>query len=431
MKFVLVPAWLLLAVSLRADQYEDLFQKAALHTQNGQYQQAVQDYKAALALRPGAPEAINNLAVVYYQLHRYTEAFDAAAKIWKLHPELRSAFLIAGMSAVQCNRPREAIPPLQALLANDASNRDALLALASAHFALNEFDEAIAVYERAVNYSQDDATAWYGLAICYERRAEDASAKLARMPGGGAYSKLMLAHYLQGIGDNKLAAEAFGGSELDSSVGSPEAKAEYDLARTLAAKSQQAFERFISLSPQSWQAALFLGDAARQQGDLPSALTHYQDALAKQPDSAGSLLGLGTVYWELGQFDQANTYLRQTLRANPHAVQAVFELANIAVRRHEDATAIPLLKQYLAGQPDALAARADLGRAYLHLHQYESAIVELKKAAASDESGEIHYQLSLALRKSGKNAESDAALEESKALRNAQLEKQRQRHEAP
>ena len=53
-------------------------------------------------------------------------------------------------------------------------------------------------------------------------------------------------------------------------------------------------------------------------------------------------------------------------------------------------------------QPDALAAHADLGRAYIHLKLYEEAAQELSKAAASDERGEIHYQLSVALRKLGR-----------------------------
>ncbi len=119
-------------------EYADLFRQAAANTQHGAYEQAILNYKAALAIRPGAPEALNNLAVLYYQVRNYSEAFQTASKVWESHEELRSSALIAGMAAVQCNRPTEAIAPLERLLSLDGANRDALLALASARFALND-----------------------------------------------------------------------------------------------------------------------------------------------------------------------------------------------------------------------------------------------------------------------------------------------------
>ena len=117
-------------------------------TQQGKYAQAAAKYKAALAIRPGAPEALNNLAVVYYKQGNYAEAFETASPIWASHLELKSAALIAGMSAVQCNRPQEAIAPLNQLLASDARNRDGLLALASAYLALHDYAAASQVYKK-------------------------------------------------------------------------------------------------------------------------------------------------------------------------------------------------------------------------------------------------------------------------------------------
>jgi tetratricopeptide (TPR) repeat protein len=365
---------------------------------------------------------------MYYELARYPDAFEIASKIWAGHPELRSAALIAGMAAVQCNRPKDAVAPLQRFLESDASNRDALLALASAHLALHDFSEAARIYERETEYSPADSMAWYGRAICYENMAESASKHLSQMPGGAAYSKRLLAEYLQSTGDAQLAREAFGESEETAASSSAEAAKQYEMARDLAQKSRSAFERLVQIAPDSWQAAVFLGDVDRQHGDLASAVAQYRKAAEQQPKNPAPLLGLGTCYWEMGDFERAVSFLRQTLELNPNDQQAVFELANIAVRRHQDKDAIPLLKQYLAGQPDALAARADLGRAYSHLGMYRDAIPELQKAASSDERGDIHYELSVALRKIGSSKEADAALEESNAIRKAQLERERRLH---
>ena len=421
---------LLAAAALYADDYADRFRRAAAYSQQGNYEQAILQYQAALRIRPGAPEALNNLAVMYYEARKYAEAFNTASQIWESHGELRSAALITGLAAVQCNRPRDAIAPLKKLLSADPANRDALLALASAYYALNELPDAVEIYNHDITHSPQDANAWYGLAICYERMAENASKKLSQMPGGAGYSKRLLAQYLQSAGNSKLAGEAFGEAETNA-VASPDADKQYQLARDLAGQSRSAFEHFIQLAPDSWQAAVFLGDVDRQHGNLPSALTHYQKAAGEQPKNPAPLLGLGTVYWELGDFDRAISYLRETLQLNPHSSQAIFELANIAVRRHLYAEALPLLKQYLALQPDALAARADLGRAYSHLGQYKDAVTELTKAADIDEGGDIHYQLSIALRKLGRTQEADAALKKSTEIREARLKREQRLHAAP
>ena len=416
--------FLALTTLLGADNYEDLFRQAADLSTRGKYDQAIEDYKAALLLRPGAVEALNNLAVMYYAAHRYAEAFSTAAGIWKTHPEMASAALVTGMAAVQCKRPRDALKPLEGLVAKDPGNRDAILALASAHVALNQLAEASGLYERRTTQAGNDADAWYGLAICYERMAEEASRKLSRIPGGAAYSKRLLGDFLLSMGDTRLAREAFGESLVAAAAESAEAASQYAEARDLAAKSRDAFERFVSLAPDSWQADLFRGDIERQHGQLSAALELYQKAAIQQPENPAPLLGMGTVYWELGQFDNAEKCLRDTLRLSPRSEPAAFELANIAVRRHHYQEAIPLLEKYLDGRPDALAARADLGLAYFHMDRFADAVKELSQARDSDEKGDIHYQLSLALRKLGRTAEADAALQKSVAIRRAALKRE-------
>lgn len=419
-----LPCFLALLPLLRADNYEDLFRQAADLSARGKYDQAIEDYKAALLLRPGAGEALNNLAVMYYAAHRYAEAFSTAAGIWKTHPEIASAALVTGMAAVQCNRPRDALKPLESLLAKDPENRDAILALASAHVALNQLEEAAHLYEQRTAHTDDDAEAWYGLAICDERMAEEASRKLSHMPGGAVYSKRLLGDFLLSMGDTRLAREAFGESLATPAAEDPGAAARYAEARDLAGKSRHAFERFVNLAPNSWQADLFRGDVERQHGRLSAALELYQNAAAQQPENPAPMLGMGTVYWELGQFDNAEKCLRDTLRLSPRSEPAAFELANIAVRRHHYQEAIPLLENYLSARPDALAARADLGLAYFHMDRFADAVRELGRALDSDDKGDIHYQLSIALRKLGRAAEADAALQKSVALREAALKRE-------
>lgn len=423
-------AFLLIVSCYAADDYEQLCQQADALTTAGKYSEAADKYKAALILRPEAPEALNNLAVAYYEMRQYGDAFETASRIWGSHREFRSAALIAGMAAVQLNRLNDAIAPFQSLLASDPANRDALLGLASAYIGLHRLPDAANLYEREISDAPKDSAGWYGLAICYERMAEDASRKLAEMPGGAPYSKRLLGEFLLSRGDTQLAREAFGDSMDAAETGSSAAAIQYRLARSLADKSRHAFEQFVGLAPTSWQAELFFGDVDRQHRAFASALDHYGKAARQQPQNPAPLVGMGTVYWEMGEFDRAQECLRQTLQLNPRSVQATFELGNIAVRQHRDSEAIPLLQTYLAEQPDALAARGDLGRAYLHLHQYENAVAELRKALDADGAGDIHYQLAMALRHLGRTREAEEALKKSTELRNAQLNREQRLHSA-
>jgi tetratricopeptide (TPR) repeat protein len=414
---------------LHADDYGELLRQAAADTGSGRYDKAISEYQSALKLRPEAAEALNNLAVLYYQVRRFSEAYDLAAGVWQKHAELPSAALITGLAAVQCNRPQDALSPLEHLLVADPANRDALLGLASAHFALHQYSQAVEVYHRETNASPKDSMAWYGLAVCLERMAEDSSKKLSATPGASAYSKRLLGEFLQSTGDKKLAEEAFGESQSADLTASPQAIEQFRQAKELAEQSRNAFEIFVALAPDSWQASIFYGDVARQHGDLVSALAHYRKAADAHPESPAPDLGLGTVYWEMGDFDHATTHLQETIKRNPQAMQAIFELGNIAVRRHSEAEAIPLLTKYLKAQPDALAAHADLGRAYFHLAQYSDAVVELQKAAAADDQGDIHYQLSVALRKLGRSQEADEALKQSVAIRQAKSLRDQRLHQ--
>src|SRR5580700_7099507 len=81
-----------------ADDYESLFQQAEELSRQGKYGEAIERYKAALALRPGAPEAFSNLAVMYYAGAEYREAWAAAEQALKAQPGMTPAALIAGLS---------------------------------------------------------------------------------------------------------------------------------------------------------------------------------------------------------------------------------------------------------------------------------------------------------------------------------------------
>lgn len=89
------------ALVTAADGYAELFSQAAVLSQGGNYAGAIAKYREALALRPGAPEALSNLAVMYYAAGEYQNAWESASRALAKQPNSDPAALIAGLAAIQ------------------------------------------------------------------------------------------------------------------------------------------------------------------------------------------------------------------------------------------------------------------------------------------------------------------------------------------
>lgn len=186
-------------------------------------------------------------------------------------------------------------------------------------------------------------------------------------------------------------------------------------ARNLA---KVAFQRAMSLDPNSWQGQLLLGDIYRQRKDSAAATSHYNAAAQLKPASSAAYLGLATLSWENGSFDQARVSLDKALEIDPENAQANLELGDIDVRSHRFDEALPLLQKSLAHDAHrSLLVHADLGKSYAELGQLDRATTELTQASPMDRSGEIHYQLYRLYQKQGQAKLAQEALAESERLR--------------
>ena len=443
--------------SLEAQSFEELFREASNAAARADWLTAAARYEAALKMRPGAVEARSNLGVVYYSGARYAEAEAMLRPLERTQTGLMPVQLILGLSRVRLKRYAEALAPLERALRADDRNRDATLGLASALVGLERLEEAAVIYQQHISANQRDTEAWYALGVCAERLAEAETRKLSNLREGQAWAKRFLGEYWLERGNLALAQEALteaarldpkqkGLDELLDEVtrrshartahevwrSLPTTLAEgesaesiYRRARAWAGKARDAFQHFVELAPDSWQAHLLLGDLARQRRDFPEAIRHYEAAARAMQEPGAALLGLGTAYWELADDEKAIQYLEEVRKWNPRSPQVLFPLGNIAVRQRRDAEAAELLAECLRLAPEHLGAHADLGKAYAHLERWGEAVPHLQRARSIDTFGEIHFQLYRGLTKLGREKEAQEALAESRRIRSAQQERER------
>jgi tetratricopeptide (TPR) repeat protein len=236
------------------------------------------------------------------------------------------------------------------------------------------------------------------------------------------------------------------------------------LAQALMADGQlqeavQAFETARATDTKDPELAFLLGSAYLQVRKFDEAERLFAEVINARPGPATHVL-LGRTYRDAQQFDRARVVLRRALKADPKARRAHYYLGTIAILSdgsagYEDAIrefkaelqltpqdvltnlrlgmalveagrtseALPYLQIARAAEPPPAEAFVYLGRSYLALNRAAESVEAFRRALSlaatmrSDDPlvGNIHYQLALALRQAGNEAEASTHFEQAKA----------------
>lgn len=153
------------------------------------------------------------------------------------------------------------------------------------------------------------------------------------------------------------------------------------------------------------------GSVAESEGDLGTALQHYEKALALDPDSVAIRIAIANLQMDRGAFREAiNTadeilaidpgnvdvrlllaaayenirngrmaeqYYRDVLRLQPDLPEVYFRLGNLYTRMAKYPEAIEAYHEATAIAPDFYQARYNLARVYLEIQDVDKAIAEL------------------------------------------------------
>ncbi len=93
-------------------------------------------------------------------------------------------------------------------------------------------------------------------------------------------------------------------------------------------------------------------------GELPEALSEFQEAAKIAPSEPNLHFGLGFLHWKLNQYEDAQKELNLELSLYPAHAQALAYLGDIALKQNRPEEAVPLLKE-------AIQVRSDLRFAHL------------------------------------------------------------------
>jgi Flp pilus assembly protein TadD len=140
------------------------------------YQEAVNSFKAALHQKPGWSKALKDLGVTYLKLKRWPEAEKAFKTALTHQPQDAEAYYDLGVAEGRQGKHKEAREAFEKALRLKPDYVQALNNLGMADIKLNRWADAKSSFEKALGLKADDPEAHLGLLACYIQQGDSQGA---------------------------------------------------------------------------------------------------------------------------------------------------------------------------------------------------------------------------------------------------------------
>jgi tetratricopeptide (TPR) repeat protein len=186
-------------------------------------------------------------------------------------------------------------------------------------------------------------------------------------------------------------------------------------------------ERLVHANPSNPLYQYWLGRLDYDSAQYATAITRFEQVIARDPAFIRAYDNLGLCYEALNQAEQAVRHYRRAIELNRKASSKsawpALNLATLLRERGELVEAEALLREALEYDASSAKARYQLGAVLEQQGQLEPAISELIRAATDDVTyAEPHYALARIYRQQGRHSKADDALAAFRRLHEAQRE---------
>jgi predicted O-linked N-acetylglucosamine transferase (SPINDLY family) len=311
-------------------------------------------------------------------------------EVLKQAPRNPEALYLLGISRIALGKVRDAVSPLQLVVATEPRHGGALEHLGLAHLILGDFPEAERVLRLAAALpgAPPSVLMRLGVTMLEQGRAAEAVPLLQRalaLDPEDTASHLNLGRAFALTGD--------------------------------AAGAGREFETVLRIDPGHLDAMFNLGVVSLDQGGFGDARRWFERVLAQAPDYADAHVSLGVVDQKEGRLEEALARFRRALALNPRHAPALSNFARTLALQHRPEEA---RERYLAAldlAPDLIDARAGLAAAALALGRYTEGIAQLREVLVRDaKDAQAWSALADALFQNGELDEAASAAAQARAL---------------
>lgn len=138
----------------------------------GNIDDAIRNFEAALAIKPDYPEIRNGLGTALYQRGRIEEALVHYKEAVRLKPRFPEAYNNLGIVLRDQGRPREAVEYFQKAIDQQPDYSEACDNLGLACEMMGRVDEAVEVYKKALAIDSNDPVAHHNIALILAGRGQ-------------------------------------------------------------------------------------------------------------------------------------------------------------------------------------------------------------------------------------------------------------------
>ncbi len=361
---------------------------ALLHA--GHYREATTQLQRASRLQARSLEALYDVARVPFAQGDHSASEAACRAMGRLQKAAVLTQVCNARSDLVWNRSARAFEQLNAALAAEGTNYEALLALGDAHRLRAAVPDAEGAYQRAITARSTEADPHLGLGRLYaaagrrddalrELRAAlaldthypDTQYELGRLLSGTDEGRAFLQAAVAGrpswpeaetaLGDSMLASGSLDAAEAAyrSAITSraSHAPAHTGLGRVLVARQDYAgaepeLRRAIELVPNDAAATSALGDVLAHTEREEEALEMYNHAADLDPRDSSALVHAAALAHSMRRDSTASAFLDRLLERQPTVAAALSLYGDIARTRHENDIARGYYQRALAGTGD-------------------------------------------------------------------------------
>lgn len=354
---------------------------AGVYNRSDLVEQAIAEYKQAMADDPSSLFLRTQLAELYYRVSRVGEAVEEAQGVLKVDPDNADAHRVLATiylhnlgenqgNAAAKDSLAKAVEHLEALVRLDPKDVSSYVTLGRLYRLENQEAKAEAIFKKALNADPSSHEALKYLAQLYSDQGDTADAIAA----------------LKGIPE----------SEMDPSALAMLGQA-YSQAHDFS-QAQTSYQAALALDPENQEIREHYAEALMATGKTAAARGELQKILKADPEDAAAHLRLGRLDRVEGRFDDGRKELQRAQTLQPGNLEASYEqvLLEEAAGNNDQAIEIVqgLLKnsekpggQYTAGEASNRAAFLEqLGVIYRTEEKYPAALDTFREIVALGES---------------------------------------------
>ena len=336
--FILCSAFINIALS-DSSSVEKHYKNATAYHDVGEFEQAISEYRKAIALHPNSPIIYNRLGVAYAELKQYDAALDAYQRALALSPMTTELHYNVGLVHLKQGDLPRALEAFKRAITLDAEWGDAYTGLGEVYLKQGDFGQAAHAYKQATRLNPNgNPNAFLGLGKVYtkQRRLDDATTVVEKaieiqVDNTEAYYQLAQIYIKRGEKKKAASAMAFFKVLRQTDPLLEEAKTWVNrhpndargynnlgivyLARRRPEDAIDNYKRAISLAPDLATAHYNLGHAYHKQGKMNLAIAAYQQALTIDTTLAIAHNNIAVCYMESGiDLDKALSHARTAVR---------------------------------------------------------------------------------------------------------------------